>query len=359
MFAFDFLNARHGDSFLVRWGPQAGRVMLVDGGPGQVYEESLRDRLAQLPPDSRGIPRIDVVCVSHVDDDHTAGLLKLLRQIQRARADQDSDPFAVQSIWFNSVDELVDHVEPGLSASTQEIVDRAGEESGAVKSSYNQGRAIRDAAAGLGLASNPSFDGPLIEGKQTTLHQLQVTVVAPDATAMEELRKHWREARELQDPTVISAAYSDDSIPNLSSIVLLLTHHGRTALLTGDARGDHILAGLRTTGLLDGAGPLHVDLLKLPHHGSIRNVKRDLFENIHADHYVISADGVKHHHPSEDTLRMLVESRDPGDKYTIHLTNKIGFAMSTLDDLHNNRKFEVSVRSPADSALVIRVGDEA
>ena len=43
-------------------------------------------------------------------------------------------------------------------------------------------------------------------------------------------------------------------------------------LLTGDARGDDVLAGLREAGLLR-RSPLHVDVLKLPHHGSDRNVE--------------------------------------------------------------------------------------
>lgn len=359
MFTFDFLNARHGDSFLVRWGAPKERVMLVDGGPSQVFETSLRDRLSQLAPDAQGIPRIDVVCLSHVDDDHAVGLLKLLSQIQHARDDQEPDPFAVKRVWFNSVDELVDRASPGLSASTQEIVDRASVDSSAVRASYNQGRAIRDAAAALGLDGNPLFDGPLVEGEEATLDQLHIAVVAPDDIALEKLTQRWLKARQRQDPKVITSAYTDGSIPNLSSIVLMLTHQGRTALLTGDARGDRILAGLRATGLLDDSGPLHVDLLKLPHHGSDRNVESDFFDSIHADHYVISADGVKHHHPSEETLRMLVNSREHGDEYTIHLTNPIGFASDTLDELKNNRKFKVDVRSPADLALVIEIGDES
>lgn len=357
MFTFDFLNARHGDSFLVRWGTKE-RVMLVDGGPSQVYETSLRERLSQLPPNGQGVPRIDVVCLSHVDDDHAVGLLKLLSGIQHARDDQEPDPFVVQKVWFNSVDELVDQQEEGLSASAQELVDRASADSGAVRASYNQGRAIRNVAAKLGLAGNPLFDGPLITGGEATLDQLHITVVAPDETALQELTERWLKARQLQDPSVITSSYTDGSIPNLSSIVLLLKHGGRTALLTGDARGDRILAGLRETGLLDGAGPLHVDLLKLPHHGSDRNVESDFFEQIHADHYVISADGVKHHHPNEETLHMLVDSRDPDDEYTIHLTNQIDFADATLADLQNGRSFTVSVRPSADLAEVVAIGGQ-
>lgn len=358
MLTFDFLDARHGDCFLVRWGAPDERVMLVDGGPAGVYEASLRDQLSQLTPGDDGIPEIDVVCLSHVDDDHAAGLLRLLAEIRRARRDELPEPFAVTRLWFNSVEELVDRQAPGLSASVQPLVDVAMANSGAVAASYGQGRAIRDEAAALGLAGNPLFDGPLTEGAEATLDDLQVTVVAPDQVALDLLEKRWRAAKQRGDPEVITASYTDGSVPNLSSIVLLLRHDGRTALLTGDARGDRILTGLRDSGLLAGSDPLHVDLLKLPHHGSERNVERDFFESVHADHYVVSADGIRHHHPHEDTLRWLVESRDEDDEYVIHLTNDIAFATDALAALQPERNFEVDVRPPTQPALVIEVGDQ-
>ena len=47
------------------------------------------------------------------------------------------------------------------------------------------------------------------------------------------------------------AAYLDRSVFNLSSIVILAEFKRKRMLLTGDARGDDILAGLRSSGLLD------------------------------------------------------------------------------------------------------------
>lgn len=357
MLTFDFLDAQHGDCFLVRWGTSTERVMLVDGGPSKVYAASLRNRLSQLARNSDGVPRIDVVCLSHIDDDHAAGLLRLLIEIRRAQRSELAAPYAVMKLWFNSVDELVDLHAPGLSASVQPLVDSAAENA-AVKASYNQGRAIRDEAAMLGLIGNPPFNGPLTEGAETTLDGLKITVVAPDDDALAELEKRWQEAKKRGDPNVIAAAYSDSSIPNLSSIVLLLRHENQTALLTGDARGDHILTGLRSCGLLTDSDPLHLGLLKLPHHGSDRNVEPDFFESLHADHYVISADGIKHHHPNEDTLKWLIESRKRDDEYVIHLTNHIPFAINTLTALKVGRRFGVDIRSGApERALVIGVGD--
>src|SRR3954454_643009 len=109
MLALEFFDAQHGDAFLVRW---AGQVMLVDGGPSGLYEAGFRERLlARLPASADGVPVLDTVVLSHVDDDHAAGLLRLLSEVRRARRDQLPDPVKVGRLWFNSVEELVESVD--------------------------------------------------------------------------------------------------------------------------------------------------------------------------------------------------------------------------------------------------------
>lgn len=356
MLTFHFFNAKHGDAFALEWAAPEPAVMLVDGGPTGIYEAGLREALRRvLPTDALGRARIEVVCLSHIDDDHAAGLTRLFAEIRRARRDQLAEPFAVGRLWFNAVEELVDRAEPGLSASVSDLFEQA-QGSAVLAASYNQGRQLRDDAAGLALDGNPPFAGPLVQGGKATVAGLDLTVIAPDQAALDKLAAKWRAAKKQEDPAVITAAYSDQSVPNLSSIVLLAECAGRTALLTGDARGDRILAGLAATGLLDDGEPLHVDLLKLPHHGSNRNLERGFFDRVRADHYVVSADGVKHHHPSEDTLRALVASRAPEDRYTIHFTNDIPFALATLQPFRSTHAFGIAVRRPGADAVRVTFG---
>jgi beta-lactamase superfamily II metal-dependent hydrolase len=347
---FEFLDARHGDCFLVRWA--ASHVMLIDGGPSNTYEQTLRPYLEALPAGAGGQRVLDVVCLTHVDDDHVAGILRLLTELRRAVGDPAPAPFRIKRFWFNSVEELVETDAPGLFAQVQRLV-MAPSADAAAAASINQGRDVRDRAAGLGLAGNPPFDGLLITRTNANVGRLRVTVVAPDEKAVKILAEKWQTAKKRADPSVIAAAYSDGSVPNLSSIVLYIEHEQATALLTGDARGDRILAGLRANGLLTDT-PMHVGLLKLPHHGSNNNVERSFFEQIHADHYVISADGLAHHHPNEETLRWLVESRDRYQQFTVHLTNEIPFAIRVLDELRHGREFQIVVRE-AGQPLVINL----
>ncbi|SDP34663.1 Metal-dependent hydrolase, beta-lactamase superfamily II [Pedococcus dokdonensis] len=353
MLTLEFFDAKHGDAFLTRWGDGGDRAMLVDGGPTGLWEGSLRAALLpRLPRSGVGAPTLDAVMLSHVDDDHAAGLVRLLAEIRRARRDHKPDPISVRRLWFNAVEELVDRVDPDLSASVQPLLDDAHHDE-AVAASYNQGREIRDAAEVLGLQGNQPFEAPLVCGAVTDLAGLAVTVVAPDQAALDALATKWRQAKKAKDPGVLAASYTDRSIPNLSSIVVHVEHGGRTALLTGDARGDRLLTGLEQSGLVAKGGGLHVDVFKLPHHGSINNMEPDLFERVTADHYVISADGVRHHHPNEETLEALVGARGSADKYTIHLTNEIPFAATKLADLQDGRAFATRTRAAAEP--VIRV----
>jgi hypothetical protein len=141
--------------------------------------------------------------------------------------------------------------------------------------------------------------------------------------------KFLKEHPEKKKATAALAAFTkDNSIPNLSSIVVLAEVGDKRVLLTGDARGDKILKGLQLKGRLgpDKASTLHVDVLKAPHHGSARNLEQDFFERITAKHYVFSGNG-DYGNPERETLEMLWKARGEAD-YTIHLT----YPIEEIDD---------------------------
>jgi hypothetical protein len=72
---------------------------------------------------------------------------------------------------------------------------------------------------------------------------------------------------------------------------------------------------------LDG-DKIHVDLLKLPHHGSNRNVRQGFFQRVSADHYVISANG-RDGNPESETLEWIFAARGQ-EPFTLWLTNREG-----------------------------------
>jgi hypothetical protein len=372
-FTLEALNAKHGDALLLHYGKANDpKLILIDGGPRGVFNAALKPRLAELS-ESRGngaaLP-IRLLMVSHIDDDHIAGVLDLTHELVRADEDGEAAPYEIASFWHNSFDDLVQEVEVAdlhTLATKAKGKNALDADTLAVPSSVGQGRDLRNAANLLDLR-NRQFKG-LVRGpakgkKRVALGDgLTFTVIGPRQAQLDALQTDWAQkiAKLRRDGKLkpaameaVAAAFVDESVYNLSSIVVLAEHGKRRMLLTGDARGDYILEGARAAGLL-GKKPLHVDLFKLPHHGSVRNAAAELFASITADHYVISADG-KHGNPDTETLELLVESREPDDEYVIHLTNKVPSAAKFLQKAKKGRKFEVVYRKKDELSVVVELG---
>jgi beta-lactamase superfamily II metal-dependent hydrolase len=335
------LGAAHGDALVVSWSDAIGTPQrgLIDGGPAARYHELLRPALDSLAAESGGGPlALDFVCVSHIDDDHIGGIERLFTELRRLARDGRPTPVQVGRLWFNGWDQL------GMSSAAAASV--AADP--VVTASVRQGADLRDAARLLHVDGNTPVGGPLLAGTAFELNGLRVTVVAPGQEQLDKLMKVWKRAE--GDAAVITAAYRDRSIPNLSSIAVLVESAGRRALLTGDARGDHLLTGLTESGLLT-EGHLHVDVLKLPHHGSINNVDAGFFAAVSADHYIVSADGVTHGLPNSACLDLLLASRPASDDFELLLTNPMPTIEAHLAMAIGQRPVAVRVREDGQRAI--------
>jgi hypothetical protein len=95
--------------------------------------------------------------------------------------------------------------------------------------------------------------------------------------------------------------------PNVASLMFLVEEDGKTVLLTGDSQQEIILKGLEQTGFLT-PGFLHVDVLKVQHHGSENNLDADFARKVSADHYVFCGNG-ENGNPDPRILRHIFNSR--------------------------------------------------
>lgn len=104
--------------------------------------------------------------------------------------------------------------------------------------------------------------------------------------------------------------YKGVTVPNIASLMFLVEEDDKRLLLTGDAQQDFILAGLRRIGLLgegDGDG-VHLDVLKVQHHGSENNMDEDFSRRVSADHYIFCGDG-QHDNPDVEVIDIVYNSR--------------------------------------------------
>jgi len=330
-FSLEALRAEHGDCLLLHHGED---LVLIDGGPAGVYDAALKPRLEELMA-QRPVPLfIRLVMVSHIDDDHVVGLMDMFADAVDRQENHLGPPnWLASELWLNAFGALTGASPTGAGtgahAAAIDALDAVapGKESRAVTAGVKSGITLHQDAITLGVDRNASFHGGLVQrgapvGALNIVPGLTLTVLAPAATELDRLRTTWNEWEATHTrPDATAAANLDRSIFNLSSIVVLARSGQRTMLLTGDARSDHVLEGLRAAELLADAGPpLTLDLVKLPHHGSIRNVDQGFFARIRARHYVISANG-RDGNPEDETLQLLCDSRlQDTDPWTLWLT---------------------------------------
>jgi hypothetical protein len=178
-----------------------------------------------------------------------------------------------------------------------------------------EGNKLRQLAQLLEIPPNTDLPEPIVvdpTGGPVTFANLELTVVGPTQANLDALKEEWEKWLDKHEDAIADGdpkvmANADRSVPNLSSICVVAAADGRRVLLTGDARSDHILDGLRSRQLLDNSGHAHFDVLKMPHHGSDRNMTKAFLRNVTADKYVLSANG-KYGNPDLATLIWLVEA---------------------------------------------------
>lgn len=335
------LQADDGDCLLVHYERGDARPVriLVDGGSRGVYARVLRPRLEEVREGGRLDLRM--VMVSHIDADHITGVLDLFRHMERLQDDL-AEPFCrVRTLWHNSFERLHE----GRQAATQSAAVSAAiggtvppgltPVTAAVVASVRQGADLRNAAERLNVPINQGAGDALVRAPEDAVRRISIapgltfTILGPSDAQLKRLDAEWQKAMAAHpgNPSAQAADYLNRTVPNLSSLVLLVdAQRGGGAppvrvLLTGDAGGDHILTALDRTGL-GPDGRIHVDLLKVQHHGSNHSVTRDFFERVTADRYVISGNGA-HQNPHADTLAWLSAARRD-QPYDLYMTNRDG-----------------------------------
>lgn len=339
------VKAKHGDALILT---ADGAQVLIDGGPASVYDNYLRDHLVALGDGGYEPPNIDLLMVSHIDADHILGILDLTNEMIEANEEDARPPVTVTRAWVNTFSDMLifSDLESKREANSltakiasafdddDELIDAVDSHTKLVLSSVSQGRNLRRNLKTLAVPTNIRFDQRLAiaqEGQEPwEKGDLKISVIGPTKMEVDRLKRRWKKdlpkilAREAKAKE--AAASLDRSVFNLSSIVCIAEANGKSILLTGDARGDAILKWLEDRG-----GPFEFDVLKLPHHGSDRNITKTVFERIKASHYMVSGDG-KHGNPEPEMFRMLFEARGDAN-YKIHMTY-------APEDLKMHREFK-------------------
>jgi hypothetical protein len=340
---------------------RGGGTILCDGGMRETFVPHVAPELAKLR-------ELDLVYVSHVDDDHISGVLQLLDNAMAwkvydfhhgngSAVKEPKVPRApkIKRIWHNAfhdqigknagaAEDMLAAMVPVLASVDDHEFAHAAAENFAIINSNKQAIQVsqRIGPKQLGIPLNERDKLMMIRKGQKSFNfgSLQVDVIAPFKRDIEVFRDKWNEwLRDNRDTIKVlraKAKVDEKAIgnsveailtpleletkelgnrsrvtpPNLASIMLHIQDGNRTLLMTGDGHGADVIKGLNFINKMpaQGGGPLHVDLLKVQHHGSEHNMPRSFALNVTADHYVFCGNGFSDN-PEKDVLNLIFDTR--------------------------------------------------
>ena len=359
------IQSLKGDCILLE--SKDGKLILVDGGMGPSMKEYGRDAIHEIANGRK----LEAAYVSHIDQDHIAGVLQLLKDELAWRAfDFQSTsganakmpdfpkPPEIKTIWHNAfrdqvsknrgaIENLLAAAAPAFLATGVPEIARTGLEMQAIALSIPEALEVSKLASSdlLDIPVNkiPGAQGPTKllmrrDGQQPfKVGAMSLSILGPGPKELRDLRKGWDEwlrknhesvarlrSKIKDNIDIIGAAEAGDDVfalrdwngiedykgvttPNIASLMFFVEEAGKRIILTGDSQQDFILEGLDSLGHLAG-GFCHVDVLKVQHHGSENNVDRDFCRKVSADHYVFCGNG-EHGNPEPEVVEMIYESR--------------------------------------------------
>lgn len=347
MFRLKMYPAKNGDSFLVN---ADGAYILIDAGYASTYQDFIATDLAQLAKTGE---RLDLVVCTHIDADHIGGLLEFFS----LNGTPDKRGIEVVDVWHNSLRSLPhpEALPDGLhDRIVLEAIRRRGFPRGAISSlnpiSARQGSSLAKLLRQYGYTWN-SGDGTrcIYEcGLPVSLpNNVSIQIIGPKASRLDELRDLWlRDVRKLgytgssQPSDLVDDAYEmwcatvphpsfpqatqiaansnrqlaevytpDTSIPNGSSIALLIFTGSTRLLFLGDAWAEDVVDRLKV--LQPTTAPLIFDAIKVSHHGSLHNTSVELLSIVDSPCFLISSDGSRHGHPDVEVLAEIVNRPAP------------------------------------------------
>jgi len=312
-FDLTMFAASEGDALVLSWGTNDSPYhALIDLGRTEDY--------TSIRPILQAIRRFELFAITHIDADHIAGAMPLVKE--------HSALFAPADVWFNAWHHLRNAEARARGMPLLETLSaKHGEKlsSGILRFNWPWNRAF-------GSSGIVSTDTPRVGTSIEIGGGLKVTLLSPGDNELAALLPVW--SKELSkanlqpmDPDTVAPEEStgfeslsplnvdalaatpfleDRSQPNGASIAFLAEFANRRVLLGADAHPGVLERELRRLGFNE-ENRLKLDLFKLCHHGSKANTSPSLLRIIDCTRFAISTDGTKHSHPDREAIaRILV-----------------------------------------------------
>jgi beta-lactamase superfamily II metal-dependent hydrolase len=309
-----FLPAGQGDCFLIQFQDKDYNYhnILIDGGNRTTldFKKQKQQLLKIIDNGKKG--RFDLVVVTHSDDDHIKGILKLVTD--------DEIEKHVDQYWFNSEKSIAKLCGNNFKQTQKYSI--TNNVKGAVKSSRQQDNDLYSI-----LEWSSKWNEKVITDQVVVdISGMKINVISPSLDKLHTLNKHWP-TQSLKKGAIKSSGskqfdydlsieelqqrlphFEQDSSPvNGASIAFLIEFHNFKWLFLSDSHPDIVVANLNEI-VNSENHKIKIDVVKLSHHGSKKNTNDALLRLIDCQKFVVSANANKsHYHPNKETLVRVLE----------------------------------------------------
>lgn len=315
---FKFLKAQNGDCTMIRYTDDSGTVrnIIIDSGLDATYFDPATNQFGDLKTEVDNIKackeNIDLLILTHIDNDHICGFLKLF--------EMDIEiPKYIKNVWFNSGKLIAEK----LNEEENKELNIKLQNPGTVFTGINEGIEFEDFLLKHGLWERDL----ILCGQVKQIYEAHFEILGPTIPQLRKLLKEYHDIKLdnvytgsegkdwstdidsfIQEEKSTSSFSQDSSVKNGSSISFILTLKGKKFVFLGDSHPKPVFKQLTKIGHTT-ENPLAVEFLKVSHHGSKANTDSKLLSIFSTDHYLISTDSTGHGHPHKRTLsRILIRN---------------------------------------------------
>lgn len=318
VFTIEALPASFGDALWIEYGePGNTHHVLIDGGLAGTFSH-IETKIRQLKHERR----LDLLMVTHVDEDHIAGTVRLLGAVRDLG-------LRIDDVWFNGREHL---------DGKRVVLDKLGSKQGEFLTALIEKQTAKWNEAFNGWPIEVTSGGKL--PSHTLAGGMRLTVLSPERAQLAVMAEEWdKELVNVEDPpnwTDVDAVIAfleknrtlkprdalggsrnvqalakkpfdpDTAKANGTSIAVLAEFDGRAVLLGADAFAPVLSASIDRLLQERGLEQLSVQLFKVPHHGSAKNLSTDLLRKLACNNYLISTNGKRYEHPDREAVARII-----------------------------------------------------
>ena len=299
----NFLQADNGDAFIFNCeNDNDSFTIVVDSGP--------KISCNRIIPIIKQLPKIDLLILSHYDEDHIAGFIEYFKKYQ------DDDALKIKEYWCNCANQI--------EVDENNIIN-----------AYSNAKTFSDYLRKISEKNSHIKWIELIKAGHLYQNNFcDIEVIAPSEKALSLNRDKYLKS---EYPSITCSRINDDlnnsledlskratpssnQIVNNSSIAFIFKSKEKSYLMLGDVLPNDVYDYLVKQGYSKDC-PLEVDFMKVSHHGSKYNISNKLLDIIKCNNYIISTNGGRGSaiHPDRETIAKILYHPQRKMDETIHL----------------------------------------